>query len=47
MIDRLRQALVGVGYEPGADELLDVLWLAQVIADAERNDARQAAPAPA
>ncbi|WEV25185.1 BTAD domain-containing putative transcriptional regulator [Streptomyces sp. 71268] len=47
MIDRLRQALVGVGYEPGADELLDVLWLAQVIADAERSDARQAAPDPA
>ncbi|GAA4673945.1 BTAD domain-containing putative transcriptional regulator [Streptomyces youssoufiensis] len=44
MIDRLRQALVGVGYEPGADELLDVLWLAQVIADAERNDTRPAAP---
>ncbi|MFF5717772.1 BTAD domain-containing putative transcriptional regulator [Streptomyces buecherae] len=47
MIDRLRQALVGVGYEPGADELLDVLWLAQVIAGAERSDARPAAPDPA
>ncbi|MFE6776447.1 SAV_2336 N-terminal domain-related protein [Streptomyces sp. NPDC057676] len=47
MIDRLCQALVGAGLEPRADELLDVLWLGQVMARAQRADEPPTAPGPA
>ncbi|MFT2018896.1 BTAD domain-containing putative transcriptional regulator [Streptomyces sp. 796.1] len=43
MIDRLRQALVGIGYDPGADELLDVLWLAGLMAGADQDAPRNGA----
>ncbi|MET7608155.1 SAV_2336 N-terminal domain-related protein [Streptomyces avermitilis] len=31
MIERLRNALAGMGYELGGQELLDVLWLARIV----------------
>ncbi|MEV5595032.1 SAV_2336 N-terminal domain-related protein [Streptomyces sp. NPDC052496] len=39
MIDRLRQILAGQGYDLGASELLDVLWLARVVREGERRAA--------
>ncbi|MFD7665757.1 SAV_2336 N-terminal domain-related protein [Streptomyces sp. NPDC059788] len=39
MIDRLRQVLAGQGYDLGASELLDVLWLARAVREGERRDA--------
>ncbi|MEU7147686.1 SAV_2336 N-terminal domain-related protein [Streptomyces sp. NPDC045456] len=35
MIDRLRQILAGQGYDLGAGELLDVLWLARAVREGE------------
>ncbi|RSO48868.1 hypothetical protein DMH15_03835 [Streptomyces sp. WAC 06725] len=39
MIDRLRQVLAGQGYDLGAHELLDVLWLARAVREGERRQA--------
>ncbi|MFH9423354.1 SAV_2336 N-terminal domain-related protein [Streptomyces sp. NPDC017529] len=39
MIDRLRQILAGQGYDLGAGELLDVLWLARAVREGERRQA--------
>ncbi|TJZ46119.1 hypothetical protein FCH28_26735 [Streptomyces piniterrae] len=47
MIDRLRQAMSAAGYDLGATELLDVLWLARVMEGraGERGETEGADPA--
>ncbi|MFH8348251.1 SAV_2336 N-terminal domain-related protein [Streptomyces sp. NPDC018045] len=44
MIDRLRQILAGQGYDLGASELLDVLWLARAVREGERRSVPSARP---
>ncbi|MFI0261076.1 SAV_2336 N-terminal domain-related protein [Streptomyces sp. NPDC017056] len=46
MIDRLRQILAGQGYDLGAGELLDVLWLARAVREGERRRAAGTDGAP-
>ncbi|OKI09201.1 hypothetical protein A6A06_00275 [Streptomyces sp. CB02923] len=45
MIDRLRQVLAGQGYDLGASELLDILWLARAVREGEHRTAAPGATA--
>ncbi|MEV0938626.1 SAV_2336 N-terminal domain-related protein [Streptomyces phaeochromogenes] len=47
MIERLRNALGGMGYELGSQELFDVLWLARIVGSgAAGSDADPPTPSP-